>query len=204
VAKARCTANPDARKNRQTRSTSKSLSRYGVISLVATGSWKSGANEEETKELLAYLISRKKSAGLRTNNPFTTAWILEAVTALETTYSDLLDDKAKDQVAEKEKILQKQIKAGRGGVSMKPYATVARQELDAIKNADVLIVLLPGGYGTHVEIGAALALGKPVILHSPDRETLNKPYPCVFHYHPGVKLIVSEVVDPEAILASLS
>jgi hypothetical protein len=30
-----------------------------------------------------------------------------------------------------------------------------------VRDADVLIVLLPGGYGTHVEIGAALALEKP-------------------------------------------
>ncbi len=83
------------------------------------------------------------------------------------------------------------------------YAMVAQQELDAIRDAEVLIVLLPGGYGTHVEIGAALALGKPVILHSPDRKTLETPYPCLFHYHPGVRLIISEVVDLDAILAGL-
>ena len=80
---------------------------------------------------------------------------------------------------------------------------MADQELEAVKNADVLIVLLPGGFGTHVEIGAALALGKPVILHAPDYETLNKPYRCVFHYHPRVKLIVSDLITPETILAVL-
>jgi len=56
-------------------------------------------------------------------------------------------------------------------------------------------VLLPGGYGTHVEIGAALALGKPVILHAPDRKTLDSPYPCPFHHHPNVKLLISEEID---------
>ena len=69
--------------------------------------------------------------------------------------------------------------------------------------ADVLIVLLPGGHGTHVEIGAALALGKPVILHAPDRKTLDAPYPCPFHYHPKVKLLVSEDMDVEAVLACM-
>lgn len=83
------------------------------------------------------------------------------------------------------------------------YGIVAQNELNAIRDADVLIVLLPGGYGTHVEIGAALALGKLVVLHAPDRETLDSPYPCVFHYHPGVKMIVSESADPEAILACI-
>ncbi len=61
------------------------------------------------------------------------------------------------------------------------YAEVALKELAGVREADVLIVLLPGGYGTHVEIGAALALGKPVILHAPDRKTLETPYPCSFH-----------------------
>jgi nucleoside 2-deoxyribosyltransferase len=83
------------------------------------------------------------------------------------------------------------------------YAELALAELAGVREANVLIVLLPGGYGTHVEIGAALALGKPVILHAPDQKTLNNPYPCVFHYHPGVKLLVSEVVDVDAILACI-
>lgn len=83
------------------------------------------------------------------------------------------------------------------------YAKIALTELAGVREADVLIVLLPGGYGTHVEIGAALALGKPVILHAPDRKTLETPYPCPFHYHPGVKLLVSEVLHVDAVLACL-
>jgi len=83
------------------------------------------------------------------------------------------------------------------------YAATAMAELEGVRDADVLIVLLPGGYGTHVEIGAALALGKPVIIHAPDRKTLDTPYPCVFHYHPEVTLLVSEVLDLEAVIASL-
>jgi nucleoside 2-deoxyribosyltransferase len=80
------------------------------------------------------------------------------------------------------------------------YRDIARAELEGIRLADIVVVLLPGGYGTHAEIGAALALGKPVILHSPDHTTLNTPYPCVFHYHPLVDLIVCEVVDVEALI----
>ena|SRR5689334_2777908 len=80
---------------------------------------------------------------------------------------------------------------------------LAQAELAGIQEADVLIVLLPGGRGTHVEIGAALALGKPVILHAPDRKTLEDPYPCVFHYHPAVKLLISSTVDVEALFACM-
>jgi len=66
-----------------------------------------------------------------------------------------------------------------------------------------VIALLPGGRGTHVEIGAALALDKPVILYAPDRKTLDTPYPCPFHYHPAVKLLVSEVLVVDTVLACL-
>lgn len=81
---------------------------------------------------------------------------------------------------------------------------IALAELQGVKDADVLIALLPAGFGTHVEIGAALAWGKPVILHAPDEKTLATPYPCPFHYHPGVKLLVSEVLDTNAVLALLN
>jgi nucleoside 2-deoxyribosyltransferase len=84
------------------------------------------------------------------------------------------------------------------------HADLAQAELRAVGEADVLIVMLPGGYGTHVEIGAALALGKPVILHAPDQKTLETPYPCVFHYHPGIKLLVSETLKIDELLSQLS
>src|ERR1700688_2278313 len=86
----------------------------------------------------------------------------------------------------------------------KQYSEIALNELKGVEDADVLIVLLPGGYGTHVEIGAALALGKPVILHAPNRKTLVTPYSCAFHYHPAVNLLVSEQLDVNAVLASIA
>jgi nucleoside 2-deoxyribosyltransferase len=83
------------------------------------------------------------------------------------------------------------------------HARVALAELDGVQKADVLIVLLPGGFGTHVEIGAALALGKSVILHSPDQETLETPYRCVFHHHPSVKRLISETLELDVLLAHM-
>jgi nucleoside 2-deoxyribosyltransferase len=80
------------------------------------------------------------------------------------------------------------------------YGEIAEAELKGIRLADVVLVLLPGGFGTHVELGAALALDKPVLLHAPDYKTLETPYVCVFHYHPMVQLIVSDVIDPEVFL----
>jgi nucleoside 2-deoxyribosyltransferase len=87
------------------------------------------------------------------------------------------------------------------GAGLEARAATAEAELKGVRDADILVVLLPGGFGTHVEIGAALALGKKVLLHSPDRKTLETPYPCVFHYHPGVKLVVSGTLDVSQVVA---
>ena len=90
-----------------------------------------------------------------------------------------------------------------GSAGVEAFAAAASTELEAVRAADVLIVLLPGGFGTHVEIGAALALGKPVVLHAPDRGTLETPYPCIFHYHPGVTLMVSEAMQVPDLVAAM-
>lgn len=43
-------------------------------------------------------------------------------------------------------------------------ASAGQADLDGVAKADAVVVLLPGGKGTHVEIGYALALEVPVIL----------------------------------------
>jgi hypothetical protein len=91
-----------------------------VLSLVATGKWKADASQ--TKELLEKLISRKNSAGLQDDNPFTVAWILDAVSALEGSYHPL-DDASTARVAEMEGILLDAVR--RGGVSIDTYPPTA-------------------------------------------------------------------------------
>lgn len=67
----------------------------------------------------------------------------------------------------------------------------ANTEVTAVRRADLVIAILPGGVGTHVEIGVALGAGKPVILlDAPD--LIGRPtdggraYPCAFHFADGV------------------
>jgi hypothetical protein len=89
--------------------------------LVATGNWTaSDHTKEDTNALLKELISKNTSAELPLDNPFTTAWILEAVTALKD-FSGPLDPADNERVAKKEKVLQEEIKKGLGGVSIAPY-----------------------------------------------------------------------------------
>jgi hypothetical protein len=77
-----------------------------------------------------------------------------------------------------------------GSVEREPHrwAEVAVAEVQGVMNADILVALLPGGNGTHVELGLALGTGIPILLVFTEKEDLTYPsgYPCVFHHHPMV------------------
>lgn len=45
---------------------------------------------------------------------------------------------------------------------------VGELELQGVRDADFVVVLLPGGRGTHAEVGAATILGKPTYIHTMD------------------------------------
>lgn len=49
---------------------------------------------------------------------------------------------------------------------------LAIREVDGVRSADGLVVLWPGGCGTHVEIGVALAGRKPVFVREPAHTNL--------------------------------
>ncbi len=66
-------------------------------------------------------------------------------------------------------------------------AEVGAAEMDGVAAADVVIVLLPGGFGTHVELGAANALGIPVLLVAPTEDDLKGAKPCPFYWNANVR-----------------
>ncbi|MCA1058892.1 nucleoside 2-deoxyribosyltransferase [Rossellomorea aquimaris] len=59
---------------------------------------------------------------------------------------------------------------------------IGKCEKDAIINSDVVIILLPGGKGSHVELGIALGLRKRIILYSQD-DVLNDIAETTTFYH---------------------
>jgi nucleoside 2-deoxyribosyltransferase len=66
---------------------------------------------------------------------------------------------------------------------------VAQLEHEGVANADTVIMLWPGGRGTHVELGMGIALGKQCIIisdvdahHEATTET------CAFYHHPHVTM----------------
>ena len=73
------------------------------------------------------------------------------------------------------------------GTSPARTGEVADREMNGVERADAVIVLLPGGRGTHAELGMALAFGKPLGIYSPNpRHFEVGPDTCAFYWPDGV------------------
>ena len=67
---------------------------------------------------------------------------------------------------------------------------VTLKELGGVKEADVVVVVLPGGRGTHAELGAALAYNKPVFVWGQQPEDfIQDGYTCSFYFNPNVQRV---------------
>ena len=64
---------------------------------------------------------------------------------------------------------------------------IGQQEKGAVLSADVVVILLPGGKSTHVELGMAIAQGKRTILHSPDDAINNTETASAFYHLPELE-----------------
>jgi nucleoside 2-deoxyribosyltransferase len=64
---------------------------------------------------------------------------------------------------------------------------IGQKERDALLNADVVVILLPGGKGTHVEMGIAIGHAKRIIRHSPDEAINNFETTSTFYHLPEVE-----------------
>ena len=90
-------------------------------------------------------------------------------------------------------------------VSKERLQQVATLELGAIAEADFVVVLLPGGNGTHLELGFAIAKGKKVFLHSEDPLAFELgPQTNAFYHHPDVTRLVCPLADLGAMVHSLT
>ena len=61
---------------------------------------------------------------------------------------------------------------------------VSELEIDGVRRSDVVIILLPGGRGTHAELGMAAVLQKPTYIHSFDGSHFElDERTCAFYWH---------------------
>lgn len=70
---------------------------------------------------------------------------------------------------------------------IKAIEEVAELEINGVRDSDFVVVLWPGGRGTHVEMGIAIGVGIPIYFIS-DVEGHHKADPeiCAFYCSPGV------------------
>jgi nucleoside 2-deoxyribosyltransferase len=81
-------------------------------------------------------------------------------------------------------------------VSKERLREVAVLELEGIAEADFVVVLLPGGGGTHIELGFSLARKKRVFLHSEDPLAFELgPQTNAFYHHPAITRLVCPIID---------
>ncbi|CAN7403880.1 nucleoside 2-deoxyribosyltransferase [Rossellomorea sp. LjRoot5] len=71
--------------------------------------------------------------------------------------------------------------------TVKDLQHIGQNEKDAIIDSNVVIIMLPGGKGSHVELGIALGLEKRIILYSPNDEVHDFANTTTFYHLPEVE-----------------
>lgn len=79
--------------------------------------------------------------------------------------------------------------------SLDDLKRIGKLEKEAVADSDVVIVLLPGGKGTHIEMGLALAGGKRIFLYSPDTQVMNIENTSTFYHLPEVVICLGTLKD---------
>ncbi|ANU13292.1 hypothetical protein B481_2707 [Planococcus halocryophilus Or1] len=79
--------------------------------------------------------------------------------------------------------------------TLEALTEIGTKEKDAVMNSDVVIVLLPGGKGSHIELGMAIAAKKKVFLYSPDNEIDDLALTSTFYQLPEVQKVIGTIDD---------
>jgi nucleoside 2-deoxyribosyltransferase len=78
--------------------------------------------------------------------------------------------------------------------------SIGMAERDAVLESDVVLVLLPGGKGTHVELGMAIGAEKKIHLYSEKELDLNTTTTFYFldsieHYYGRLESFIAYIID---------
>lgn len=66
-------------------------------------------------------------------------------------------------------------------------------EQKGIEQADAVIIILPAGRGTHIELGMAIALNKKIYLYSNQKEEFDIENTVNFYQIPSIQRIVGDI-----------
>ncbi|WP_058308238.1 hypothetical protein [Gracilibacillus massiliensis] len=76
------------------------------------------------------------------------------------------------------------------------------QEKNAVMDADFIIILLPAGKGSHIELGIALGQSKKIFLYSPNNEVDNFETTSTFYHLSEVQKITGSIEELVEIITS--
>lgn len=79
--------------------------------------------------------------------------------------------------------------------SIADLTRIGKLEKEAVSDSDIVLVLLPGGKGTHIELGLAIAGGKRIFLYSPDESVMNIETTSTFYHLPEVEICMGTIED---------
>lgn len=79
---------------------------------------------------------------------------------------------------------------------------IGKKEKEGVKSSDFVVVLLPGGKGTHIELGMAIAFEKNVFLYSPDRSIDDPTNTSTFYHLPELVKCFGSLDDLLKVIAS--
>ncbi|MCZ8539765.1 group-specific protein [Psychrobacillus psychrodurans] len=71
--------------------------------------------------------------------------------------------------------------------TLKELKMIGEQEKTAVIEADFVVVLLPAGKGSHIELGIAIGNGKNIYLYSPNKEIDNIETTSTFYHLPEIE-----------------
>lgn len=70
---------------------------------------------------------------------------------------------------------------------------IGTEEKNAVLESDLLIVLIPAGKGSHIELGIALGQGKKIYLYSPDDQINHFETTSTFYHLPEVEKCIGTI-----------
>jgi len=79
--------------------------------------------------------------------------------------------------------------------TFKELEEISQNEKNAVMEADFIIVLLPAGKGSHIELGIALGKGIKIYLYSPDEEVNNIATTSTFYHLSEVEKCFGTIDD---------
>lgn len=77
--------------------------------------------------------------------------------------------------------------------TFKDLKEIGQKEKAAVMEADVVIILLPAGKGSHIEMGIAIGLGKRLYLYSPNGEVDHFETTSTFYHLPEVQKCIGSL-----------